>query len=105
MLGGAGGRGGRGDVGVESPLEHVPLEQKRASQGARETAKPIIVAHKRLDSMVGNARAARAEASDVANAVLDGADAVMLSGETSVGRYPIESVEMMSRSVEAIEAG
>jgi pyruvate kinase len=95
----------RGDLGVELPLENVPLVQKRAVQVARENAKPIIVATQMLDSMIGNARPTRAEASDVANAVLDGADAVMLSGETSVGRYPIESVQTMSRIVEAVEAG
>jgi pyruvate kinase len=94
----------RGDLGVEVPLERVPLVQKRAIQIARENAKPIIVATQMLDSMIGNARPTRAEASDVANAVLDGADAVMLSGETSVGRYPIQSVETMSRIVEAVEA-
>ncbi|MGH3825591.1 MAG: pyruvate kinase [Pseudonocardiaceae bacterium] len=95
----------RGDLGVELPLEHVPLVQKRAVQVARENAKPIIVATQMLDSMIANARPTRAEASDVANAVLDGADAVMLSGETGVGRYPIESVAMMSRIVEAVEVG
>ncbi len=94
----------RGDLGVELPLERVPLVQKRAIQIARENAKPIIVATQMLDSMIGNARPTRAEASDVANAVLDGADAIMLSGETSVGRYPIQSVETMSRIVQAVEA-
>src|SRR5690348_11669226 len=95
----------RGDLGVELPLDQVPLVQKRAVQLCRENAKPVIVATQMLDSMIENSRPTRAEASDVANAVLDGADALMLSGETSVGRYPVVSVATMAKIIQTTEAG
>lgn len=93
----------RGDLGVELPIEDVPMVQKRCITMARESAKPVIVATQMLDSMISNSQPTRAEATDCANAVLDGADALMLSGETSVGDFPIDSVKIMSRIIERTE--
>ena len=93
----------RGDLGVELPIEDVPMVQKRCITMARESAKPVIVATQMLDSMISNSQPTRAEATDCANAVLDGADALMLSGETSVGDFPIDSVKIMARIIERTE--
>ncbi|MEU5085797.1 pyruvate kinase [Streptomyces sp. NPDC021356] len=93
----------RGDLGVEMPLEQVPIVQKRAVKLAKRNAKPVIVATQMLDSMIDHSRPTRAEASDVANAVIDGTDAVMLSGETSVGKHPVATVRTMAKIITAAE--
>ena len=94
----------RGDLGVEMNLERVPVVQKEIIARAREFRRPVITATQMLESMTQNPRPTRAEASDVANAIFDGTDAVMLSAETAAGRYPVESVAMMARIIEEAEA-
>jgi len=95
----------RGDLGVELPIEDVPLVQKLCVELARDMAKPVIVATQMLESMITNSRPTRAEATDCANAVLDGADALMLSGETSIGEFPIDAVQTMARIIQKTEEG
>src|SRR5439155_3414319 len=94
----------RGDLGVELPMEEIPLLQKDLLRAARAAGRPVIVATQMLESMIRAPRPTRAEATDVANAVLDGADGIMLSGETAIGEYPFESAAAATKIAEAVES-